>query len=158
MSPYFPRLVFFIALVLVSHPQALSAQTATTTNLSLLSGGAPVTTVTAGTMVTMSATVTGGTSPITTGTIYFCDSVVKNCMIMPTATAQVVNGSAIFKTVLATGSYSFTAMYVPAAGFGASTSSAVTLTVPASAAPTLSQSMTASYSGGRYDFDASLSA
>lgn len=163
MSPYFRRLVFLIALVLVGYSQALSAQTATTTSLSLLSGSAPVTTVPAGTMITMSATVTGSAAPITGGTIYFCDSVNKNCAISPIATAHVINGAATFKTVLAIGSYSFTAMYVPIAGFGASTSSAVTLTVPSSAAPTFSPSpsMTATYSpydGGNYSLFAPLAA
>jgi hypothetical protein len=88
----------------------------------------------------MSAAVSGGSSPITGGTLYFCDSIARNCMLSPTATAQVVNGTAIFKTVLGVGSYNFTAIYAPATGYSASTSPAVTLTVPFSTVPTFQTS------------------
>lgn len=155
MPPYFRRLVFLIAFVLVGHSQALSAQTATTTSLSLLSGSAPVLSAPARTVITLRADVTGGASPITGGTIYFCDSIVKNCSLMPTGTTQVVNGSAIFKTVLPPGSYSFTAVYVPAVGFSASTSSASTLSITTSS-PSTATLTNSSSAGGTYWLSATL--
>ncbi|SDF67069.1 beta strand repeat-containing protein [Terriglobus roseus] len=155
MPPYVRRLIFLISLVLVGHPQALSAQTATATTLSFLSGGAPVTSVPAGTIITMSAAVTGGASPITGGTIYFCDSIVKNCMLMPTGTAQVVNGAATFKTILSPGTYSFTAIYVPTVGFSTSTSPASTLSITASLPSTATLTSTSS-NGGTYSLKVQL--
>ncbi|MEK6397219.1 MAG: FG-GAP-like repeat-containing protein, partial [Terriglobus sp.] len=157
MSPCFRRLIVLVACALLSHTPTLAAQTATATTLSILSGSTPVTSVTPGTVITLTAAVSGGASPITGGTIYFCDSIVKNCMLMPTATAQVVNGTATAKTVLAPGSYSFTAVYMPATGFSSSTSPASTLSIATSSPTTTTLTNNGSY-GGSYELGTAVSA
>src|SRR5258707_6464944 len=47
---------------------------ATSTTLAITSSAGPVTTVPAGTVVTLTATVTAGASPVTTGQVNFCDA------------------------------------------------------------------------------------
>lgn len=131
MTLTFCRLASLAVALLLCHIP-LTAQTATATTLSILSSGSPVTTATPGTVITLSAAVSGGASPITGGTVCFCDSIVSNCMLLPTGTAQVVNGTATFKTILPASSYSFTAIYVPATGYSSSTSPAATLSISSS--------------------------
>jgi hypothetical protein len=56
-----------------------SAQTATTTTLTVTSGGSAVTSISGGTVVTLTATVVAGSTPVTTGQVEFCDASVSYC-------------------------------------------------------------------------------
>jgi hypothetical protein len=68
----------------------------------LTSGGSPVTSVAAGVVVTLTATVTAAGAPVTAGQVSFCDASATYCIdIHLLATAQVTsNGTAIFKFFL----------------------------------------------------------
>jgi hypothetical protein len=75
-------LFFAFALVVfcVGTPQAWAALTATTTTLILTSGGNPVASggsVTAGSMVTLTAGVSAGSAQLTTGQVNFCEEMLR---------------------------------------------------------------------------------
>lgn len=54
-------------------------QPATATSLTITASGAPATTVSAGTVVTLTASVVSGGAPFTAGTVIFCDAVAPTC-------------------------------------------------------------------------------
>src|ERR1035441_5293792 len=62
-----------VAVLGVCAPMAWAAQQATATTLAVTAGGSPVTTVAQGIVVTLTATVTAGSTPVTPGTVNFCD-------------------------------------------------------------------------------------
>jgi hypothetical protein len=107
------------------------AQTATTTTLTLTSGGSAVTTVETGTMVTLTATVTAGSTPVTPGIVNFCDATAAHCTdIHIVATAQLTSsGTAVFKFRPGLGSRSYKAVFVGTNAYAGSSTSAASLTV-----------------------------
>src|SRR5271170_2112018 len=109
------------------------AQPATTT-LAVTSGGSTVTTVTAGGVVTLTATVTVGGTPTTPGQVSFCDATAKYCTdIHLLGTAQLTaNGTATLKFRPGVGSHSYKAVLAEPASFGPSASATSSLTVTAS--------------------------
>jgi trimeric autotransporter adhesin len=58
---------------------AWAAPATTTTTLSVTSAGNAVATVTSGTVVTLTATVITGSTPVAPGQINFCDATAKSC-------------------------------------------------------------------------------
>ena len=133
----------------------------TTTTLSLTSGGSPVTSVTPGTAVTLTATVMSGAAPVTAGQVNFCDATANHCTdvhIVGTATLT-SNGTATFKFVPGPGSHSYFAEYIES-GLGASSdSSAVNLTVGPVPSPVYSDatSISVGFSGpGNYSLTATV--
>src|SRR5271168_2662309 len=109
------------------------AQPATTT-LAVTSGGSTVTTVTAGSVVTLTATVTAGGTPTTPGQVSFCDATAKYCTdIHLLGTAQLANGTATLKFRPGVGSHSYKAVLAEPANLGPSASTASPLTVTAAA-------------------------
>jgi hypothetical protein len=52
----------------------LYAQTATTTTLTITSGGSPVTAVASGKVVKLTAAVMAGSAPVTVGAVNFCEA------------------------------------------------------------------------------------
>jgi hypothetical protein len=80
----------------------------------MTSGGSTVTTVAAGTVVTLTATVLSGTTPISPGQVRFCDASVSYCTdIHLLATAQLTNnGTAVFKFRPGSGSRSYKAVFL----------------------------------------------
>ena len=107
------------------------APPATTTTLAITSGSAPVTSVAPGTMVTLTATVVAGGSPVTAGQVNFCDASAAFCTdvhILGTATLTSA-GTAIFRFAPGAGSHSYKAVLIED-GYGLSSSSnLVSLTV-----------------------------
>ena len=71
-------LVFLIAFGAVQTP-AVFGQNATATSLSVAAGGSAATSVSSGTVVTLTASVANGSTPITTGQVDFCDATANYC-------------------------------------------------------------------------------
>ena len=116
------------------------AQTATTTSLSLTSGSNSVTSVTAGTMITLTASVAAGATTIKQGQVNFCDADATYCTdIHLLGTSQITSsGVAKFHLRPAPGHYSYRAIFVgtpkTAIPYAASASRAAALTVTGKAA------------------------
>lgn len=106
---------------------ALYARAANTTTTTLTLSAS---TVTSGTVVTSTAAVSNG-SPVTTGTVTFCDASATYCMNSAIiGTAQLTPaGTATIKFVPAIGSHSYKAVFTPTKTNNGSTSSTQTLTV-----------------------------
>ncbi len=131
---------------------------ATTTTLAVTAGGTPVTSVAPGTVVTLTATVVTGASPVTAGQVSFCDASVTACTdihLLGTA-ALSSNGTAAFKFVPGPGAHSYKAVFAQN-GFGLSSSSAASaLTV--GPAPSVVYSDTTAITVGGYPGAYSLTA
>jgi trimeric autotransporter adhesin len=128
----------FIAVVSFGQGVALlpawAAPSSTITTLSVTSGGNAVATVASGSVVTLTATVMAGSTPVTPGQINFCDATAKFCTdIHLLGTAQLTaNGTATLKFRPGVGSHSYTAVLAEPAALGPSASTALSLTVTAS--------------------------
>src|ERR1700735_790804 len=127
-------------IVVVSYGQgvgllpAWAEPNSTITTLSVTSGGNAVTTVASGSVVTLTATVMAGGTPVTPGQVNFCDATSKFCTdIHLLGTAQLTaNGTATLKFRPGVGSHSYKAVLAEPAGLGPSASTASSLTVTAS--------------------------
>jgi hypothetical protein len=104
---------------------------ASTTALALSSGGAPVTTVASGSVVTLTATVKVSGSPITSGQVNFCDATAALCTdIHLLGVAQLSSaGTAALKCIPGIGSHSYKAAFVGTNTDAPSSSSASALAV-----------------------------
>jgi hypothetical protein len=113
---------------------AWAAPAPTITKLSVTSGGNAVTTVALGSVVTLTATVMAGSTPVTPGQVNFCDAKAKFCTdIHLLGTAQLTaNGTATLKFRPGVGSHSYKAVLAEPAGLGPSASTVSSLTVTAS--------------------------
>ena len=91
---------------------AWAAPAPTITTLSVTSGGNAVTTLAPGSVVTLTATVTAGGTPVTPGQINFCDATAKLCTdIHLLGTAQLIaNGTAMLKFRPGVGTHSYKAV------------------------------------------------
>ena len=89
------------------------AASSTTTTLAVTSGGSAVTTVASPSVVTLTATVLAGSTPVTVGQVNFCDASVAYCTdIHILATAQLASaGTATYKFRPAPGSHSYKAVF-----------------------------------------------
>ena len=118
---------------------------ATTTSLALTSGSSVVSSVNAGTVVTLTATVNAGSSPETTGLVSFCDGATQCSDIHLLATETLSGkGTATYKFIPGPGTHSFRAVF-QSDGYGMMSSSAVSaLTVGAAAAPKYTDTVTLS--------------
>jgi hypothetical protein len=128
----------FIAVVSFSQGVGLvpawAAPTPAITTLSVTSGGNAVAAVASGSVVTLTATVMTGGTPVTPGQVNFCDATAKFCTdIHLLGTAQLTaNGTATLKFRPGVGSHSYEAVLAEPAGLGPSASTASSLTVTAS--------------------------
>ncbi len=106
-------------------------QSATTTTLSISSGGSAVTSVQAGALVTLTATVVSGTTPITPGQVAFCDASAVACTdIHQLGIAQLTtNGTAVYKFRPGGGTHSYKAVFLGTLAYAKSSSSASSLNV-----------------------------
>jgi len=104
------------------------------TMLTVTSGGNAVATVTSGSVVTLTATVMAGGTPVAPGQVNFCDATAKFCTdIHLLGTAQLTtNGAATLKFRPGVGSHSYKAVLAEPADLGPSASTASSLTVTAS--------------------------
>src|ERR1700684_1220029 len=141
----------FIAVVCLGQGVGLlpawAAPAPTITTLSVTSGGNAVTTVAPGSVVTLTATVMAGSTPVTPGQVNFCDATAKFCTdIHLLGTAQLTaNGTATFKFHPGIGNHSYQAVFVGTTAHAARSSAAAALTVTA---PTIYQSFATIASGG----------
>lgn len=103
----------------------------TTTALAVTSGGAPVTTVATGSVVTLTASVTSNHVPVTTGQVNFCDATAVLCDdIHRLGTAQLTSaGTATIKFIPGIGSHSYKAVFAGDRTYIASSSTATPLAV-----------------------------
>jgi len=124
------------------------AQTATTTSLTLTSGGNSVTSINVGTMIILTASVSTGSTVIKQGQVNFCDATVTYCTdIHLLGTAQLTSsGHAQLHLRPATGSYSYKAVFlgtpkttIPYTA-SASTADNLTVTGKVATATTIAQS------------------
>jgi hypothetical protein len=120
----------FGTLLLAGLPAA-AAGTATTTTLAVTSGGSGVTTVASGSVVTLTATVMAGTTPVNPGPVKFCDATAAYCDdIHILGTAQLTKaGTATFKFRPGVGSHSYKAVFVATKSDAGSASATAALTV-----------------------------
>ena len=136
--------------------RAWAAIATTTTTLAVTSEGSPATTVTSGSIVTLTATVTANSTPVTPGRVNFCDATAAYCTdIHLLGTAQLTSaGTAALKFVPGVGSHSYKAVFVGTNGDATSSSSASALTVTGKypSAATIAQSG----SGGNYTLTATV--
>src|ERR1700678_4444345 len=113
---------------------AWAAPAPTITTLSVTSDGNAVATVASGSVVTLTATVMAGSTPVTPGQVNFCDATSRFCTdIHLLGTAQLTaNGTATLKFRPGVGSHSYSAVLAEPADLGPSASTASSLTVTAS--------------------------
>jgi uncharacterized repeat protein (TIGR01451 family) len=113
---------------------------ATSTTLSVTSGGSSVTKVTPGTAVLLAAQVHVGATPVTAGQVNFCDASGPHCTDIKVLGSAALDssGTATFTFVPGPGAHSYQAQFVED-GFGlASASNVAPLTVGPAPAPTYS--------------------
>ena len=103
----------------------------TTTVLAITSGGSPVTTVASGTAVTLTASVTVGANPLTTGQVNVCDASANVCtdIHLVGSASLTSNGTASFKFIPGPGSHRYKAILLQNAYGASSSSSASSLIV-----------------------------
>ncbi len=147
--------VLIISSLLGGFP-AHASRVSTNTTLTVTSGGSAVTTVTSGAVVTFTATVSAGASPITTGQIAFCDATATLCSdIHLVGMAQLTSaGTAVFKFRPGLGSHSYKAVFIGTASDAPSTSSTAPLLV--SGAPLTTTLIAQSGSAGNYQLTATV--
>jgi len=107
------------------------AKTSTTTKLAVTSSSSPVTTVTSGTVVTLTASVKAGATAIAVGQVNFCDALAKYCTdIHLLGTSQLTSaGTATLKFRPGVGSHSYKAVFAGTNTDAGSASNASPLTV-----------------------------
>ncbi|MGA1983931.1 MAG: FG-GAP-like repeat-containing protein, partial [Acidobacteriaceae bacterium] len=136
----FPRFASTVACLCVL-PGAL-AQVPTAANLAITSGGAPISTITQGTVVTLTATVTlaGGAAALPPGQVDFCEAPVPplRCTdIRLLGTAQLGSaGTATLKLLPGPGIHTYQALFLGTHLQAASSSAGSQLTVTPSPSPT----------------------
>jgi len=152
------RLVSVVAAVLIA--SAARGQSATSTALTITSGGSPVTTVKEGTEVILTATValSGGAAAVPPGQVNFCDvaaAPLKCTDIRLLGTEQLSStGTAVYRFFPGPGPHSYQATFLGTHVEAASTSSAATL-VASPYYPTTT-SISASGGAGNYTLTATV--
>jgi Bacterial Ig-like domain (group 3)/Chitobiase/beta-hexosaminidase C-terminal domain/FG-GAP-like repeat/FG-GAP repeat len=124
-----PAMVALSAVFTAPHAWATAAPT--TTALTITSAGSEATSVTAGTVVTLTATVVSGSTPVNPGQVKFCDASTKYCEDSALlATAQLTKaGIATYKFRPGIGSHSYQAVFVGTKSYAKNDSTTADLTV-----------------------------
>jgi len=141
VSTVAPRPLLLLKIALMACTAALGssafARTTTTTSLAVTSNGVVVTSVKAGSLVTLTATVEAGTTAVKQGQVNFCDAKAAYCTdIHILATAQLTSsGTATYKFRPAIGSHKYKAVFVGTNSYAGSTSSAASLSVTGTTGP-----------------------
>jgi hypothetical protein len=112
-------------------PCLAQAQSVTQTSLTVTSGATPATSVSSGTVVTLTASVLAAGTPVTRGLVEFCDATAPFCFdIHMLGAAQLTSaGTAVFRFRPAVGTHSYNAIFVGTNSYSKSTSSASALQV-----------------------------
>jgi trimeric autotransporter adhesin len=160
-SSFLPGLRFHVwAMCLVGVVAACaSGQTATTTSLTLTSGESQVSSVSSGTMITLSASVTAGSTGVKQGQVNFCDAAAACTDIHLLGTAQLnSSGTAQIQLRPAAGSYSYKAIFLgtpkTTVAYAGSASNSAVLTV--TGLPATVTAIAQSESAGTYTLAASV--
>jgi Bacterial Ig-like domain (group 3)/FG-GAP-like repeat len=130
----------------------------TVTALAIAAGGSSVTTVASGSVVTLTATVLAGSTPVTVGQVNFCDATASSCTgTHLIGSAQLTSGgAAALKFVPAVGSHSYEAVFAGTGNDVSSTSPASPLTVTASGKQSVTISLAQSGSAGNLTLTATV--
>ena len=150
---------FLPALLLAITPTPASAAAkATTTTLAITSGTGPVTSISGGTAVTLTAAVTASGTPVTAGLVNFCDAAAAYCTDIHLLgfAGLTTSGTAAFTFVPGPGIHSYKAEYAGTSGstgYAASSSAASSLTVNNVSTTT---TITQSGSAGAYTLKATV--
>ncbi|WP_263355404.1 FG-GAP-like repeat-containing protein [Acidicapsa acidisoli] len=133
-----------------------NASAATSTSLTLTSSGKAITTVAAGTPVTLTAAVNAGSTTLTQGQINFCDATATSCAgIHLLGSAQLTSsGTAALTFIPGMGSHSYKAVFAGTNANAISSSAESNLTVTTSVATTTT--ITKSGSPGTYTLTATV--
>ncbi len=152
-----PALTFVVAWIFAANYVAFAAQ-ATTVTMAISSGGASVTSVTQGAVVTLTAMVIAGGTPVAPGQVNFCDATAAHCTgIHLLATAQVTSaGTAIFKFRPGAGNHSYKAVFAGTTADAGSSSSASPLIVSAPAKLPTTTTIAQSGINGNYSLTATV--
>lgn len=153
---FYPALIWLAVFACCS--VSAQAQVTTSVALAVTTASGPVTTVSQGTVVTLTATVTPASGSITSGQVNFCDATASTCLdVHLLYTAQLTGGKAIYKFRPGAGNHSYKAVFVGTHLFASSTSSASPLQVT-STAVTLPSSTSISETGswGQYSLTATV--
>jgi CSLREA domain-containing protein len=144
--------------VLLSLPQAWATAAATTTMLTVTSAGSDVTSVSAGTVVTLTATVVSGSTPVTPGQVRFCDATAAHCEDSALlATAQLTAaGTATYKFRPGGGSHTYQAVFAGTNSYAKSTSTDATLTVTITGRYPTATTIASSGLSGNYSLTATV--
>jgi hypothetical protein len=149
---------FGLALVCIfaSVPVQATVPSATTTTLAITSGGSAANSVASHNVVSLTATVMAGTTPVTTGQVNFCDATAAYCTdIHVLATVQLLKtGTATYKFIPSDGNHSYKAVFVGTTTFTPSSSSAEMLDVAVVNETTTKLTTTASQ--GNYSLTAAV--
>jgi trimeric autotransporter adhesin len=124
-------LVASVCLALCGGLRQAWASPATTTVLAIASSGSVVTTVTTGSVITLTATVNAGSGVVTPGQVNFCDATAASCTdIHLLGTAQLTSaGTATLRFRPGPGNHSYKAVFLGTLNDAASASAAIELTV-----------------------------
>ena len=133
-----------------------AAQTTTSTTLGVMSAGAPVTSIAAGSVVTLTAEVSAGSTPLTIGQVRFCDATAAYCEDGHLlGTAQLTSaGTAVLNFIPGMGSHSYKAVFAGTQSNAGSSSSAAALAVTAAIASTTT--LAQSGAAGNYTLTATV--
>jgi trimeric autotransporter adhesin len=154
-----PTITFFAGLMLLCVVTATAwATNATATTLAVRSAGGVVTTVTAGSVITLTASVTMADRPVTTGQVYFCDATAPRCTdIHLLGLSQLTQaGSAFMSFRPGIGSFSYKALFIPSGGHSGSASSALPLTVAGTSVSRTETTFASTGILGNYLFEAKV--
>lgn len=133
------------------------ASTQTTTTLAVISSGVATTQVSAGAAVSLTASVTAGSTPITPGIVKFCDATATYCTdshLLGTAQLK-KDGTATLHFVPGIGVHSYKAVFAGTSAYASSSSSSSSLTVNGTHSSTTS--VAESGSTGSYSLTATVS-
>ncbi|HEY1985786.1 MAG TPA: FG-GAP-like repeat-containing protein [Terracidiphilus sp.] len=136
--------------------RASSAPAPTSTALLLTSAGSPISTVAAGSVVTLTAAVKADGPVVTTGQVRFCDAAATYCTDVHLLGTQQLNGAgtAALSFTPGIGRHSYNAVFLGTATHAASKSGDTALTVPATIAT--ATSIAVGGSDGNYKLTASV--
>jgi len=149
-----------LCILVCANPQPAVANAATTTTaLAVTSSGSAVTAVVSGNAITLTATVSSGSTTISPGQVDFCDATAKYCTdIHLLGVSQLTSaGTATLKFVPGIGVHSYKAVFLGTGTNAASSSAAAALTVTGTGSYSTTTSITQSGSTGNYSLTAIVS-
>ena len=146
-----------VMVIALGVPRAWATPTPTTTTLTVTSSGSDVTSVASGTVITLTATVLSGSTPVSPGQVKFCNAAAAHCEDAALlATPQLTTaGVATYKFRPGPGSHSYQAIFIGTTSYAKSSSAASSLAVTLAKYPTAVM-LASSGSIGNYTLTATL--